>query len=392
MPRRAALRLAGATIVGVWLAGFRAPGALAQGCGAEQTCTPATQFCRSVCCPSSTTCCYGPPDPASPSGCVQNPHCCDPCDPSGSKCLGDGYCGPGPVADNCVCDPDKFHEQCGSDCCREGTACCDRTFTTKAPHCCPYEDAEKEACKDGEVSETIIAVAAGVAAIVFTGGTAAFGLAGGAAGLGAVGFKICGDDPPDPRYKALFRPRVPRAAAVRPGKGVTAAAAAALNRMIANRLRSGAYTVAWIRSIEKAQGADKVGDKTWARRHRAAAAGYAREAAAALERDKSLSTAARRELQRSGFRDIKVTLAQARQWQQRVRQRGLPLEMTRVLRAAGVDDRRIAAYRAAVVRLDPKLVAGVGVFGNLTDRRLVRSNAAMVKALRRSTRTLSSSG
>jgi hypothetical protein len=93
-------------------------------------------------------------------------------------------------------------------------------------------------------------------------------------------------------------------------------------------------------------------------------------------------------LKRGGFVDTGVSLAQARQWQQRVRQRGLPADTTRVLRAAGVDDKRIAAFRTAVSRLDPKLVAGVGVFGNLTDRRLADANAAMIKALRRSARKL----
>lgn len=109
MPRRAALRLVGATFAGVWLAGFRAPRALAQDCGGTntQTCTAATQFCRATCCPPDKTCCYGPPDPASPSGCVQNPHCCDPCDPKQAKCMGDGYCGPGPVAEKCVDDCKK---------------------------------------------------------------------------------------------------------------------------------------------------------------------------------------------------------------------------------------------------------------------------------------------
>lgn len=198
--------------------------------------------------------------------------------------------------------------------------------------------------------------------------------------------KIAGDDPPDPNYKKLFRPRVPRVAPV-PREGLSPTAARALDRLIANRLRSGAYGLAWIRSIEKAQGAEKARDETWARRHRKAAAGFAREAAKTLERDKSLSTVALRELERGGFVDTKVTAAQARQWQQRVRQRGLPAEMIRVLRDAGVDDKRIAAFRTDVTRLDPKLAAGVGVFGSLTDPRLAAANTALIKALRQASRT-----
>jgi hypothetical protein len=198
--------------------------------------------------------------------------------------------------------------------------------------------------------------------------------------------KIIGDDPPDPQYKSIFRPAVPSLPSVPPGDGVSPAAAQALNRLIQNRLRAGAYLFAWIRSIEKAQGADKAGDKTWAKRQRKAAAGHARVAAKALEDDRVLSIAARRELERGGFVDTGVTLAQARQSLQLFRQRRLPPEMLRVLRVAGVEDARIAAFRTAIGRLDPKLVVGVGAFGSVTDARLAAANAAAIKALRRAAR------
>jgi hypothetical protein len=109
MGRRAALRLVGATALGLWLGGFRAPGAgaAAQAGCPEQTCVSGTEFCFDVCCPHDTLCCYAAPDPASPSGCVQNPHCCDPCDPQSARCMDDGYCGPGPVAQKCVDDCKK---------------------------------------------------------------------------------------------------------------------------------------------------------------------------------------------------------------------------------------------------------------------------------------------
>jgi hypothetical protein len=156
--------------------------------------------------------------------------------------------------------------------------------------------------------------------------------------------------------------------------------------LIANRLRSGAYVLAYIRSIEKAQGAEKAGDKTWSKRQRQAAAGYAREAARTLERDRSLSTAALRELKRGGFIDTAVTRDQARAWQNGVRQRGLPAETVRVLRAAGVDEPRLAAFRTAVAHLDLNLVSGVGAFGSLSDHRLAAADAATIKALRKAAR------
>ena len=278
--------------------------------------------------------------------------------------------------------------RCGADCCPDSQSCCDRVFTFKDPYCCSYEEALKGAGEDTEQAGGLAALALiGVGLVVATGGLGAIVVAGLAigVGLGALAGKVIADDPPDPKYKKLFRPRVPQVAPV-PREGLSPAAARALDRLIANRLRAGAYAIAYIRSIEKAQGAEKARDNAWARRHRKAAAGYAREAARTLERDRSLSTVALRELQREGFVDTGVSLAQVRQAQQRIRQRGLPVEMTRALRFAGVDDARIAAYRTAVSQLNPKLAVGVGAFGAVTDRRLADANAAMVKALRRAAR------
>ena len=279
--------------------------------------------------------------------------------------------------------------RCGDLCCKEGEFCCNRTFSLKAPHCCDYEEANKDACKDAEVTTIILAIALGGAAAL-TGGIAAVAIAGLAAGvgLGGVGAKICGDDPPDPKYKQLFRPYIPRLAPVRAGDGITAASATALNRVIENRVRAGAYSIAWIRSIEKAQGADKGGDKTWARRHRTAAAGYARAAATALEHDRALSTTAQRALQAAGFVDSGTTLAQTKRVPAKVKVAGLPTELARALEASDVGASRISAYRTAITRLDPKLVEGVGIFGNITDPRLSEATTKLIKTLRLSARTL----
>ena len=333
-----------------------------------------------------------------PGECFYSPttnNCC----PKKLQCGKAGCCNEDEICfiDKCVsCDTSAGIPMfvCGKKCCKQDIEyCCDRIFTRNAPSCCNIQDKLKANCKDQEVAMMILAAAAGVAAFALTGGLAILVVlaasVGTASAVRGIAAKICGDDPPDPKYKELFLPSVPKVAAVKAGNGISAAAAKALNRMIENRLRSGAYTIAWIRSIEKAQGADQGGDKTWAKRHRRAAAGYAREAATTLERDKSLSNAALRELKKAGFVDTGVSLAQVRKWQQRVRQQGLPGETARVLGAAGVGDARVAAFRTAVSKLDPKLVAGVGIFGDLTDPRLAGANAEMIKALRRSASTLS---
>lgn len=336
--------------------------------------------CYRDCCAPDETCCKRP----NPNG--GGPPCEKACCPKGTRC-GD------PAAGEPVCVKACEGTPCGSGCCEDGQYCCNRTFSLKAPHCCEYEESLKDACKDTEVTTIILTIALGAGAAL-TGGLVAIAFAGAATGvgLGGVGAKICGDDPPDPKYKELFRPRFPRLTPVRAGADITVAAAAGLNRMIENRSRAGAYMIAWIRSIEKAQGADRDADKTWARRHRMAAAGFAREAAKALERDTALSTTARQALQASGFTETATTIAKARRYQRRVGVAGLPPELARALAASGVGAARIAAYKNAIVSLDPKLVEGVGVFGNITDPRLSQANTRMISTLRRSARTLVKGG
>ena len=136
----------------------------------------------------------------------------------------------------------------------------------------------------------------------------------------------------------------------------------ALNRMIENRLRSGAYTVAWMRVDRKSAGR-RQGPRQDVRpeRQRRAAAGYAREAAAD-PKGKSLTNAALRELG-SWLRRPSKSCGRSRKWQQRVRHKGCPRNGT-CLGAAGCRGavRTPAAFRPGHVRLDPKLVAGVGLF------------------------------
>ena len=408
MPRRRAVRILGVTLATAAVPGM-APGRVfarpAQrtcdlGCGENVKACPRLVNLA----PVWDFCCGSPAKRYDCVGDLYNPKCRDTCGgPRDIPCPSndidvDGcpkfVCCKRPEFIGCVdgecipnsCPQDPGQVACGKSCCDD--SCCDRIFSRKDPYCCSYEEAWKGTGEDMEIAAGLAALAfLGLGLVVATGGLGAIVLAGlgVGVGLGGIAGKIIADDPPDPKYKKLFRPRFPHVAPV-PREGLSPAAARALDRLIANRLRAGAYAIAYIRSIEKAQGAEKARDNTWARRHRKAAAGYAREAARTLERDRSLSAVALRELQREGFVDTGVSLAQVRQAQQRIRQRGLPVEMTRAFRFAGVDDARIAAYRKAVSQLDPKLAVGVGAFGSATDRRLAEANAAMVKALRRAAR------
>lgn len=117
--RRRALAVFGGTLAALMLPTSRR--GLAWGQTAETVCSPANEYCRAVTCPDSLICCLGPPDYSTVSQCPTNPHCCDPCDPSGSKCLDNGDCGPGPI-DNEMCCKRQGGVPCGrGGCCPQAT-------------------------------------------------------------------------------------------------------------------------------------------------------------------------------------------------------------------------------------------------------------------------------
>ena len=116
MPRRRALRVLGAAVVGIWAgraatSARGAPGRQTHTCDTNvrtlgwKYCTPATERCFPTCCPRERVCSVGP----SPNGCPILVSCCNPCNPRGSRPTPDGSCGPGPVSPDCApktCGPD----------------------------------------------------------------------------------------------------------------------------------------------------------------------------------------------------------------------------------------------------------------------------------------------
>ena len=393
VPRRSALRLVGGALVATGVSGLLP--SRGRAAPADDPCpTCANRPGTLPCCvrfgnglarvaigqcydPEKQRCCIGP---SSHDGLPTAWICskCDVCGADGAQLCPDGppesKCG-----DICGCPSDKPY-------------CCDRILTFKSPYCCDRKEYEKEVFKDGKYAEMLICIGLGVAAVFATDGIAiAIGVAAGINGLAGWGYDIAADDPPDPDYQALFTPTIPRVR-VKPGKSLTPRAARAFNKLLANALRSSAYEFAWMRSIEKAQGAEQAGDSEWVQRHRDAAASYARKAADALARDMNLRAAARRQLKRSGFRHSELTASQVRRWQRQVKRKGLPTEMKRVIRKARFDEGSIAKLQSDLVAIDAQDVARLGVFGEVKDRRFHDLNARLVTVLRRSASSLSAGG
>ena len=396
--RRRSLKLGAGAFAGMAIGSllprtaFAPPTAFAQ--GGSGNCIGPGQNCFAITCKwPASTCCHAPNllhKPENDCGV----YCCNPCNPTSSQCGPDGHCVAGPVAENCPCSGYNGDEVCGNGCCRgglyAGNVCCDRIFTFKSPSCCTPKDQMKGACKDMKYLTGIETVAFGALATVATGGLViVFGLAAAGFGFANQAFDICGEDPPDPNFKAIYVPTVPRLPRLRAGKELTPKAVRALRRMTANHVRCSSYTIAWIHSIEKAQGAAQANDDQWARRHRAAAATYARTAASALEREHGLRSNARRELRRGGFHHFKITPAHARTWQRQIKAHGLPSQMEHILREAKVDTKQRQALRHDLLQMDPMVVAHLGLFGELDDKRFQQANTAMVRSMRQSATLLS---
>ena len=390
VPRRSALRLVGGALVAAGTSGllpFRAR-------AADDPCpTCADRPGTLPCCarfgnglahvaigqcydPRTEQCCIGESasDPGTPTAWICSK--CENCGADGAQlCIErQKFCG-----DLCDCPADKPY-------------CCDRLFTTKDPYCCTKQESDKDNAKEQKYGWGTVAILFGLAAAAATDGLAiALALLAAGSGGGSLVADIVADDPPDPDYQGLFNPTIPRVR-VRPGKSLTPSAARALNKLLANAFSFNAYEFAWIRSIEKAQGAEQAGDSEWVQRHRDAAASYAGKAAAALARDMKLRAAARRQVKRSGFRHFKLTASQVRRWQRQVKRTGLPTRMERMIRKAGFDKGSIAKLRRDLVAIDARDVARIGVFGEVKDQRFHDLNARLVTVLRGSADSLSAGG
>jgi hypothetical protein len=171
MSRSRALRVVGATIVGVGTGSFTRTARAGLGrrqhiCDTRvqkegwRYCTSASERCFPTCCPRGWQCCKGE---CGSNGCCEM-FCCNPCNPLTSRCVGRGVCGRGPVNPDCCggelrpgsspcgnecCQPDEFcafprlgrcckrgERVCGSTCCKPNEECKTLRFGTASISTC----------------------------------------------------------------------------------------------------------------------------------------------------------------------------------------------------------------------------------------------------------------
>jgi hypothetical protein len=216
-----------------------------------------------------------------------------------------------------------------------------------------------------------VAVAKGLAWVAGTG-SAAFG-----ASAVSDGWKA--DDPIDPNYAHVATPVYPAPLLLPATPGPTGAMVAAYNALAANVSQDAGLTTAMVTALNRAEGASKAGDTTWARRQLVAASSYANADAQVVRAKTRVLASLRQAIAEAGAR-FSVSAAQARQFEQDVVAHGLPASVLQLLSSSGMGASRLSQLEASL-RASPA-AAGQLVFPDLlTDPQLVQAIAGEAAAL-----------
>lgn len=164
-------------------------------------------------------------------------------------------------------------------------------------------------------------------------------------------------DPPDKRYRVTVKPKAGKRIVVRPGGGVSRAAAKRLTTALTRQARAASLAAAFAAALDKAGGAREADQPRYVGSHTRAAIGFAKSLAAELDR---LITDTRRIASLAGKGKLmrtKITAAQIERRRAGLAKR-LPAKLVRSLRQLGWDARDLALLRASLARKpDPAQIA-----------------------------------
>lgn len=183
-------------------------------------------------------------------------------------------------------------------------------------------------------------------------------------------------DPPDPNFTKVAQPAEPSYGVIRPGPGVTASVANALNAWLAHEARATSMERAFLTAAERAQGAARARKTATMRRQLAAAARYATSAAKLSDGRAALRLRVKAALDRAGI-SVTASLLDSAILKARVEANGLPAELAGSLRQLGISEakrRQIAAAVAAGRHLQEVSFPAVLASPELT--RVDKANAA----------------
>jgi hypothetical protein len=317
--------------------------------------------------------------------------CGDDCCGAGEECVNLGLfeggevclprCNPGWHHDGkqCVCD---FGHACGIFCCPPKYACDgDRCVAPPGPRLPSSSTMGSDAGNQAAAASDAGAQKRSAVAVGATGAVGAALLAFAAVNAqGVAALEAFDETRVDRAYRRrVVAPRVspPRIPA---DAGLSPEAARALETLLAAEARGFALALACATALARSRGALHKRDMGRARRHVAAAAGFARRAAKTLAPVPALRGRALRALQSSGAAEVVATAAEIASMQAGVRAHGVPPELRRPLRRLGVRGHDLAPVRAALLAGVP---GGPALIEPLADPSRTRTLKAISTGLAR---------
>jgi hypothetical protein len=144
------------------------------------------------------------------------------------------------------------------------------------------------------------------------------------------------EDPPDPSYKQLERPRHLRAVVIRAGHGISRTAAKAATAVLNTLRKAAGYGQALVNAAQRLQGAMQAHQHQWMKRHLTAAITYAQSMASQCRALAQLLNTDRTLLSRSPLATFRLSAGQISRLTGYVRRHGLPARAVRELRELGL--------------------------------------------------------
>jgi hypothetical protein len=246
-----------------------------------------------------------------------------------------------------------------------------------------FTEQQKQFFRNQAKLATVLCIAAAAGGVIAAGGgivpgaIAFFAMAGGTCALALNYWKLA-SDPPDPRFRVIAKPTTPPAPEVATGQGVSAAAAAAANRLLGVQAQEIGLMRAMLTAFDRAAGAYVKKQTTWERKQMVASGGYAAQLATLIQSEIKLRASAR-----AAFTTpLPVTTEQAYAFGNSLVGKQLPGGLTAALAKLGLSkDEREEVRRAGAV-IDPSLYDGNATASIANPELLsgLRKTAAAMKA------------
>jgi hypothetical protein len=165
-------------------------------------------------------------------------------------------------------------------------------------------------------------------------------------------------DPVDTNYTVLAQAAPPPVVPVPAGATLSQASANCFNAWLTNLSLASGFSTAFSTSINRAEGADVVGNSYWDTRQMSAAVQFEAQLAAVLDQEPVFRSNLVGQLDADGFTTSTVTTNDAIAFQSEVATNGLPSALLNGLIALGADGDTITNLQNAILFADPGLMAG----------------------------------